>query len=245
MAIKPKPKGGDLKTSKPVQRRQRLAPEARAGQILDFAAKLIQEEGFTEVSMERLGREVGVSKALVYNYFPNQNDLLTALLEREINVLNERQIAQVRQAKDFRDLLLRTTRTYVEQVRERGPLLQRLWAEAAVARSVADTYLETRDATKNYFARRVAKEYSLPNAVALTAVDMQMALTEAAAQHLSHTDQDVDFAVGIYVTMMLGGLDALGQAHGKPSLRSKEKTVKAAAAPKTAGSVKARRPVTP
>jgi hypothetical protein len=81
--------------------------------------------------------------------------------------------------------------------------------------------------------------------MALTAVDMQMALTEAAAQHLSHTNQDVDFAVDIYVTMMLGGLDALGQAHGKPSLKSKEKTVKTAATTKTAPSGKTRRFVTP
>lgn len=234
MATKTKIKAGTQKTTRPVQRRQRLAPEARAGQILDFAAKLIQEEGFTEVSMERLGREVGVSKALVYNYFPNQNDLLKALLEREINVLNERQIAQVRQAKDFRDLLLRTTRTYVEQVRERGPLLQRLWGEAAVARTVADKYLEMRDKTKSYFARRLEKEYSLPNAVASTAVDMQMALTEAAAQHLSRSDTDVDFAVDMYVTMMLGGLAALGQAHGKPTAKTKEKAIKAAVPLKTA-----------
>lgn len=245
MATKTKPKAGTPTPTSPVQRRRRLAPQERAGQILDFAAKLILEEGFTEVSMERLGREAGVSKALVYNYFPNQNDLLKALLEREIDVLNERQMEQVRQAKDFRDLLLRTTRTYVEQVRERGPLLQRLWAEAAVARTVAVKHLEERDKTKGYFAHRVSKEYGLPHTVALTAVDMQMALTEAAAQHLSHTSQDVDFAVDIYVTMMLGGLDALEQAHGKPLLKSKDKAVKTAATPKTAPSGKARRLVTP
>jgi AcrR family transcriptional regulator len=244
MATKAKPKPGGPPPKIPVERRRRLAPQERAGQILDFAAQLILKEGFSEVSMERLGREAGVSKALVYNYFPNQNDLLKALLEREIDVLNERQIEQVRLAKDFRDLLLRTTRTYVEQVRERGPLLQRLWAEAAVARTVAIKHLDERDKTKGYFAHRVSKEYGLPHAVALTAVDMQMALTEAAAQHLSHTNQDVDFAVDVYVTMMLGGLDALGQAHGKTSLKSKDKAVRAAVAPKTAPSGKARRVVT-
>lgn len=52
-----------------MRRCQRLAPEARAGQILDVAACLLMQEGFTEVSMERLGREAGISKALVYIYF--------------------------------------------------------------------------------------------------------------------------------------------------------------------------------
>ena len=212
MITKTKPEVVTTQPTKLVQRRRRLAPQERAGQILDFAAKLILKEGFNEVSMERLGREAGVSKALVYNYFPNQNDLLKTLLEREIEILNKGQLEQVRQAKGVRDLLLRTTRTYVEHVRERGALLQRLLAEVAVARTVAIKYLEEQEHTKRYFAHRVAKEYGLPHDVALTAVDMQMALTEAAAQHLSHTDHDVEFEVEIYVTMMIGGLEALGKS---------------------------------
>jgi TetR/AcrR family transcriptional regulator, fatty acid biosynthesis regulator len=199
--------------SVPPPKRVRLAPEERAGQILDFAARLILEEGFTEVSMERLGREAGISKALIYNYFPNRNDLLRALLEREIDVLRDRQMGQVRDAKDFRDLVLRTTRIYIQQVKERGPLLQRLWAEPAVARSVADKNLNRRDEAMSFFARRVSKEYGLPEDVALSAVDMQMAMTEAAAQHLPRSHGDVDFATNICVTLLLGGLEALALAH--------------------------------
>ena len=35
----------------PAKRRQPLAPQERSGPILDFAAKLISEEGLTELSM--------------------------------------------------------------------------------------------------------------------------------------------------------------------------------------------------
>ncbi len=203
----------------PVRRRQRLAPEARAGQILDFAARLIIEEGLTELSMERLGREAGISKALIYNYFPNRTDLLRALLEREMEVLRERQAAQTREASDFRDLVYRTTRTYVAQVKERGALLQRLWAEAAVARTVAEQNLRGRDEALRYMARQVVKEYGLPKDVAVSAVDMQMAMTEAAAQHLPSSHNDVDFATNICVSLLLGGLDALAREHAKPAAR--------------------------
>lgn len=204
----------------PVPKRQRLAPEERAGQILDFAAQLILKEGFTEVSMERLGREAGISKALIYNYFPNRTDLLRALLEREIDVLHTRQIGQVRAAKDFRDLVQRTTRIYIEQVKERGPLLQRLWAEPAVARTVADKNLNRQDEAMGYFARRVSKEYGLPKDVAMSAVDMQMAMTEAAAQHLPRSKGDVDFATNICVTLILSGLDGLARAYRKQAGRA-------------------------
>ncbi|TDP61299.1 TetR/AcrR family transcriptional regulator [Roseateles toxinivorans] len=201
--------------------RQRLAPEERAGQILDFAARLIIEEGFTELSMERLAREAGISKALIYNYFPNRNDMLRALLEREMQVLRERQVLEINAATDFRDLVYRTTRTYVAQVQERGALLQRLWAESAVARTVADKHLNHREEALRYMVRLMVKEYGLPVDVATSAVDMQMAMTEAAAQHLSNSHNDVDFATNICVTLLLGGAEALAREHAKPVNASK------------------------
>lgn len=218
------------------KRRQRLAPQERAGQILDFAAKLIIEEGLTELSMERLGREAGISKALIYNYFPNRNDLLRELLKREMEVLRERQLAQIGAAVDFRDLVYRTTRTYVAQVKERGALLQRLWAEPAVARSVADQNLRKREEALRFMVNQVVKAYNLPKDVATSAVDMGMAMTEAAAQHLPSSHDDVDFATDVCVTLLMGGLDALAREHAKtaqvatPPPPARKKTARKAAA---------------
>lgn len=204
------------KTAEPAaRRRQRLAPEARAAQILDVAAQLLLDEGFTEVSMERLGREAGISKALVYNYFPNRNDLLRALLEREMGLLRESQAVAVKSAESFEDLVRRTTRLYIENMQSRGALLRKLWAEPAVARSLADEDQRARHKAMQYLARRVAREYGLPHDVALSAVDMQMAMTEAAAQHLQQSHDDVDFATEICVTLLLGGLEALAHRHAK------------------------------
>jgi TetR/AcrR family transcriptional regulator, fatty acid biosynthesis regulator len=216
-------------TEPTTQRRQRLAPEARAQQILDVAAKLLLDEGFSEVSMERLGREAGISKALVYNYFPNRNDLLRALLEREIAVLRASQAAAVAAAKDFRDLVQRTTRLYIEHVHARGALLRKLWSEPAVARAVAEQHLTGREEAMRYFARQVSREYGLPREVAIPAVDMGMAMTEAAAQHLSQSRDDVDFATEICVTLLLGGMDALKRKHAKAaSAKTAARATKAA-----------------
>lgn len=214
----------------PTKRRQRLAPQERAGQILDFAAKLILEEGLTELSMERLGREAGISKALIYNYFPNRNDLLRELLKREMEVLRERQVEQIAAATDFRDLVYRTTRTYVAQVKERGALLQRLWAEPAVARSVADQNLRKREEALRFMVNQVVKAYGLPKDVATSAVDMGMAMTEAAAQHLPSSHDDVDFATNICVTLLTGGLAALAteQANAPPKTATRKKTLRRA-----------------
>ena len=211
--VPPTPTTKKKTAAAPAKRRQRLAPQERSGQILDFAAKLIIEEGLTELSMERLGREAGISKALIYNYFPNRNDLLRELLKREMEVLRERQLAQIGAAVDFRDLVYRTTRTYVAQVKERGALLQRLWAEPAVARSVADQNVRKREEALRFMVNQVIKAYNLPKDVATSAVDMGMAMTEAAAQHLPSSHDDVDFATNICVTLLMGGLGALALEH--------------------------------
>ena len=230
--------------------RRRLAPEARATQILDVAARLLMDEGFTEVSMERMGREAGVSKALIYNYFPNRNDLLRALLEREVGALRQTQVREVAAAENFHDLVRRTTRLYIEHMQARGALMRKLWAEPALARSMADDDLRRRDEAMHYFARRVMREYGLPRDVAMPAVDMQMAMTEAAAQHLSHSHDDVDFATDLCVTLLLGGLDALARKHAKAETakarrlaqaRKPTRTVKAAKPTKAVQAVATRR----
>ena len=214
---KPSPsrKTATVSRNAPAVRRSRLAPEVRANLILDCAARLILEEGLTEISMERVGRDAGVSKALIYNYFPNLTDMLRALLEREIAELRKKGIEEIKAAGDFRDLVQRTTRMYIQHVYQRGPLLQRLRQESAVARSVAEEDQRGHEETMRYFVKRVRKEYGLPLEVAIATVDMQMAMTETAAQHLYNTNNDVDLATDICVHLLLGGIDTLAQAYKK------------------------------
>ena len=202
-------------------RRRRLAPQDRVEQILNVAGQLIMESGLTEISMERLGRDAGVSKALIYNYFPNLTDLLRALLEREISHLREQSIAVIATCTDFPDLIRKTTRMYIEHIAERGTLLQRLWQEPSVARAVADKNLHSHDEARRYFVKQVRKEYGLPLQVAIAAVGMQMAMTEAAAQHLSDADNSIDLATDTCVNLLLGGLERLAEAHRKQPAAAK------------------------
>ncbi|MDJ0644191.1 MAG: helix-turn-helix domain-containing protein, partial [Erythrobacter sp.] len=62
------------------RKRTRLTPEKRRDLILDKAAEIVAREGVANLSMDQVGREAGISKSLVYNYFPNLNELLTVLL---------------------------------------------------------------------------------------------------------------------------------------------------------------------
>ncbi|WOX25968.1 TetR/AcrR family transcriptional regulator [Streptomyces solicathayae] len=59
--------------------RQRLAPEDRRRQLLSIGAQLFAEQPYDEVRMDHVAARAGVSRALLYRYFPNKRDLFTAV----------------------------------------------------------------------------------------------------------------------------------------------------------------------
>lgn len=61
----------------------RLPPAERREQLLDAALELTVRDGYGGVTMEAVAREVGVTKPVVYDAFPNRGELLRALLQRE------------------------------------------------------------------------------------------------------------------------------------------------------------------
>lgn len=61
--------------------RDRLAPENRRQQILEEALNYMVETGEGDVSLSTLALRLGISRNLVYHYFPNQSVLVSALVE--------------------------------------------------------------------------------------------------------------------------------------------------------------------
>jgi AcrR family transcriptional regulator len=62
-----------------------LATESagRIGQILDEAALLFRDKGFSATSMNDLARKVGVSKPALYHHFASKEELFVAVATRE------------------------------------------------------------------------------------------------------------------------------------------------------------------
>ncbi|HEX8744137.1 MAG TPA: TetR/AcrR family transcriptional regulator [Thermoleophilaceae bacterium] len=58
----------------------RLDVDERRRQLLEAAARAFTERAYDEVSMADLARAAGISKGLLYHYFPSKRDLFTATL---------------------------------------------------------------------------------------------------------------------------------------------------------------------
>jgi AcrR family transcriptional regulator len=109
----------------------RLSGDERRGQILAAASAVIDAQGFLPISFEQVARAAGVSKALIYAYFPTQAALCHALLRRELASLAET-AGKVR-ARRLAPLAAAYARLYFDHIAAHGVVLHTLLTDPALA----------------------------------------------------------------------------------------------------------------
>src|SRR5919107_5661198 len=60
----------------------RMQVDDRRRQLLELGGRLFATHSFAELSMARIAREAGISKALMYHYFPSKQDYFVATLQQ-------------------------------------------------------------------------------------------------------------------------------------------------------------------
>ena len=68
---------------------KRLDVDRRRRQLLDLGAELFTRHGYDELSMAKIARAAGISKALLYHYFPSKQAYFAATLEQAAAELAE------------------------------------------------------------------------------------------------------------------------------------------------------------
>ena len=68
----------------------RLHVDERRRRLLELGAELFARHSFAELSMARIAREAGISKALLYHYFPSKRDLFVATLREAAEEVGRR-----------------------------------------------------------------------------------------------------------------------------------------------------------
>ena len=197
-------------------RGKRLAPEERINSILDVTAQIVADQGLSAVTMDSVAKGAGISKGLVYNYFPDRIDLLAALLDRELAVTNEYIIDAAASTKDFEHMVRLTNRIYLNHMQDKGAILQRLFSDPAVVEIVNERRGPSKAITRRYLIKQVALNYGLPENLAKFAIDLSAGLTSAAAKYV-YEQNDVDFqlAEDVCVDMTIAVLENLSEKHNK------------------------------
>ncbi|MGO1539882.1 MAG: TetR/AcrR family transcriptional regulator [Leucobacter sp.] len=68
--------------------RRRLSAEERRSELITAATELLGSRPLEQVSVEEIAERSGVSRALLYHYFPSKRDLLRAVVAHESAALH-------------------------------------------------------------------------------------------------------------------------------------------------------------
>ena len=110
MSTKPKTAAPRL----PPRRRVRLAADERRRELLAAAARLMPRDGVGAVQVAEVAAAAGVTRQLVYKFFPNRQALIMAVLEDFADDLEQR--FGGRAARGFPKNMTDATRVFVDAV---------------------------------------------------------------------------------------------------------------------------------
>lgn len=139
-----------------------MRAEDRREHFLQVTADLIAERGVEAVTMEAVAAAAGVSKGLGYAYYENRNDLLLAVVEREMSALDARVGAALASTEGFEASIRGAMRAWMDVVKERGALLQQLLQADLPAGPLEERRSDTFRRAQDFFGDMAAAEFGVP-----------------------------------------------------------------------------------
>lgn len=122
--------------------RARLDVEERRRQLVALGTELFSKRTYDEVSIDELARAAGISKGLLYHYFPTKRDFYIATVREGAKQLLDR--TDTPRQMDLTARLMTGVDAWLEYVSQHGPafislLRSGIGADEEVARIVDDT----------------------------------------------------------------------------------------------------------
>src|SRR5438552_11277639 len=103
----------------------------RREEILDAAARLFAERGYSETDTQVLADELGVGKGTLYRYFPSKRDLFLATADRVMRMLRQRVDSAIATIDEPFERISVAIRTYLTFFGEHPEFVELLMQERA------------------------------------------------------------------------------------------------------------------
>lgn len=197
--------------SEPSTKRRRLSPNQRQQEILDATYQLVLAAGISNLTMEKIAREAGASKALLYSYFPNISGLLQQLYKRELGKLQAQQRAVMESPHSFEDMVKQTVSINRVNQNKRQLLIKRLEGDPSVRTAMSKTDRRARTEVVKYLCDEITGSYDIPPNVAEEAVKLALRYDEQGPVGRQKNTIDRD---EIWGAMMVGAMQELQKRFG-------------------------------
>ena len=190
-------------------KRVRLSAEVRRAQLTEAAARLALAQGYLPLPLERLAADTGVSKALIYGYFPDQHDLFNAVLAQQFQALSEAGLEAAASGDDLEAVALACSQIYLRQVARHGPIAHIVLRDLYMVRHVRPDLAAFRDRIVRCLARLVRAELKLPPDEAVGAISLVTTIPEEAGRLVWQGDLDLDLGLELGERLVRSSLAAL------------------------------------
>jgi AcrR family transcriptional regulator len=193
----------------------RLGVDERRRQLLEAGARVFTERSYDDASMAEVARAAGISKGLLYHYFPSKRDLFVATLEAAAAELQE--ITEPDPSLPVAEQLVSALDAYLGWIDEHSDSYAKLMESASGSDDVRSYMAQVRAGTVERMLDGVVKGGD-PAAVRTALHGFLWFMDGACLDWLAHRDLTRDQLRDMLVTTFAGALGAAIQAGPKVEL---------------------------
>lgn len=160
--------------------------------IIQAADQVFLAEGTLPISLAHVASRADVSRSLIYAHFPNQTDLMSAVLTRHVDRLDARLIFA--QAGNAEDTAAKIAADYFDHLVTLGPTIALAPKDSFLASDLPDDYKHLARRATRFLGSIARTAFALPPRDAIASVMMITALPESAAIAVWKKTIDADTA---------------------------------------------------
>jgi AcrR family transcriptional regulator len=192
----------------------RLTGEQRRQQLLSVASALLEEDGPSAITMERVSARAGVTKPVVYRHFANRSALVAAMLEESWQTLDTAIAKRVAAASGPAERIRASFAAFLDETARQGPGMR------ALVESVSDdpqieaarkARWQVQEAT---WAKGFKESFGLAGATAAAAAAVLHGALAGAVNHAGQSKPARREAEDVFVTALFATLSALAARTG-------------------------------
>jgi AcrR family transcriptional regulator len=184
--------------------------DERREQLLELGADLFSRYSFAELSMVQIAREAGISKPLLYHYFPSKRDYFLATLGAGVAQLAQR--TEPSPDAEPIEALSHSVGAFLEWVEERDLAYRKLLASAGEVPEVKALIDEVRDRTSDRIVDGLGYADGPPPKVRAATRAWLWFMDGAILDWLEHRDLSRDELRDFLLGSLAGALVAAGAA---------------------------------